>query len=120
MRAPLPLLGALVVALAAVYYVSVYTQAGGAAVNATSLKPGQNATAALEYVPHTLTIYLNASGKYSIRLYAPGVDMAVNGTRVYELFQAAVSGRAAAVLNIEVFNAPPAKPRLEVTVVRTG
>jgi len=120
MRIPIPILGALALALAAVYLVTVYTQFAAAVVNATTLDIGQNVTTKLGYVPHMLQLYLDPSGTYSIMLHAPGVDMAVDGTVVHETFTATVTGQGTVVLHIDVVRAPPGKPSLKVVVVRTA
>jgi len=120
MRIPIPVLGALALALAAVYLVTIHTQSAAAVVNATTLDVGQNVTTKLGYVPHMLQLYLNTTGTYSIMLHAPGVDMAVNGTVVHETFTTTVSGLDTFVLHIDVVRAPPGKPKLHITVVRTA
>jgi len=120
MRIPLPILGALVVALAAVYLVTVHTQAAATVVNATALAVGENVTMTFDYVPDTITLYLDNSGIYSITLQVPGADFAVNDTLAHEVFSTTIRGLSVAELNIEVVRATLGKPSLTVVVVRTG
>jgi len=78
MRAPLPLLGALVVALAAVYYVTVQTETTHLVINATSLRPGENMTLTLNYLPRQIELILNSSDpSYHVVVTAPGVEFEV-------------------------------------------
>jgi len=78
MRIPLPLLGALVVALAAVYYVTVQTETTHLVINATGLRPGENMTLTLNYLPRRIELILNSNAaSYYMAVTAPGVEYEV-------------------------------------------
>jgi len=126
MRIPIPVLGALVVALATVYLITVHTQADYAVINATALAVRQNATYTFDYVPHRLVIYLDPNGVYGFVIRIPGTDFAptIEGPRsegglvFHEECAFYWCCTSNATLTINVVRAPPSRPQLELTVVR--
>jgi len=120
MRIPIPVLGALALALAAVYFVTMHTQAGSVVVNGTTLAVGQNITLTLNYMPHTIVTYLNASGTYQLTITAPGVDFAVGRYVYHEQFVASVSGTSAATAKIDVVRVAPGAIKVTIVLKRTA
>jgi len=126
MRAPLAVGLALAVALAAVYYVNVSAQASAVVINATELRPGQNATFTFGYVPRVIKfVGLNESYYYEVVIYIPGADFTasvtaptrteVGATVVHERATVWVSASLDTVA-ISVVKAPPGRPSATVTV----
>jgi len=120
MRFPLPLLGALVVAFAAVYLVTVHTQASEVVINGTALSVGQNITLTLSYMPHTIVTYLNADGTYQLTITAPGIDFAVGEYIYHEKFVGTVSETDVASVSISVVKAAPGKIAVTIVLERTA
>jgi len=129
MRAPLALGLALAVALAAVYYVNVSTQASAVVINATGLTPGQNATFTFGYVPRVIKfVGLNEGYAYAVEIYIPGADFTASVADVRTEVGAAVFHEYARVwvatsldtVEISVVKAPPGRPSATVTVYVYG
>jgi len=126
MRFPLPILGALVVALAAVYLVTVHTQATTVIVDATSLAAGENVTLTLDYIPHKITFYITPYVMYNIIIEIPNTTYVVHGYAgpnepvVYGRFETGPNmyGVSDITLGIDVISAPPRRPHVKITVVR--
>jgi len=120
MRIPIPVLGAIVLALAAVYFVTVYTQADSVVINGTTLAVGQNVTLTLNYLPHTVVTYLNASGTYQLTITAPGVDFAVGRYVYHEQFVGLKSGVSVATAKIDVVRVAPGAIKVTIVLQRTA
>jgi len=120
MRIPIPVLGAIVLALAAVYLVTVHTQTDSVVINGTALAVGQNVTLTLNYMPHTIVTYLNPSGTYQLIINAPGVDFAVGRYVYHEQFIGTSSGVSVTKAVITAVRVPPGPITVTIVLKRTA